>query len=54
MLTSYLIGVPLVEAKLTISVCVMWMVATALIFLVFHKVKVPEYIYRVSQKKLPF
>jgi len=36
-----LIGVPLVEAKLTISVCVMWMVATALIFLVFHKVEVP-------------
>ena len=39
---SYLIGVPLVKAKLAITVGVMWVVAATLIFLILHEVEIPE------------
>ena len=38
---SYLIGVPLVKAKLAITVGVMWVVAATLIFLILHEVEIP-------------
>ena len=38
---SYLIGVPLVKAKLAITVGVVWVVAATLIFLILHEVEIP-------------
>ena len=40
-ISSYLVGVPLVEAELTISVGVVRVVAAALVLLVLHEVEVP-------------